>query len=74
MVAEQGKEKKEAGGENRRNVIEIKINLPEFNSRNLRKFVTHLEKAGKEILAAGSSFFKDEEDQQEGKMKRVEIK
>lgn len=74
MVSEQKKEPVENQKSNPRNVIEIKINVPQFNSKNLRRFVSHLEKAGKEILAAGNSFFKDEEPQSEEKMKRIEIK
>ncbi|MCL4438706.1 MAG: hypothetical protein M1616_05030 [Candidatus Thermoplasmatota archaeon] len=74
MVSEQKKEQQESQKSNPRNVIEIKINVPQFNARNLRRFVTHLEKAGKEILAAGNSFFRDDESDSEEKMKKIEIK
>ena len=74
MVSEQKREQEENPKSNQRNVIEIKINVPQFNTRNLRRFVLHLEKAGKEILAAGNSFFRDDESDSEEKMKKIEIK
>lgn len=62
-------------GEDRsRNVIEIRINMPSINTGNLRRFVTHLEKAGKELLAAGGSFFSDSEQEESTKTRKIEIK
>lgn len=57
-----------------RNVIEIRINMPSFNANNLRRFITHLEKAGKELIAAGTSFLTENEDDEKSKTRKIEIK
>ena len=62
------------GDDHSRNVIEIRINMPSFNASNLRRFIMHLEKAGKELLAAGTSFLSENEEDEKSKTRKIEIK